>query len=92
MIKSAKKIQKEKGLANLPNRHKIYSLYTDFGRSERYPSNFINYAKRAQYIFDKISPNTNNLMLSQLKNRKKKIESALGYRIHSRIENSTNRK
>ena len=86
MIKSAKKIKKEKGLPNLPNRHKIYSLYTDFGRSERYPSNFINYVKRSQHIFDRISPSTNNLMLSQLKNRKKKIESALGYRIHSRIE------
>lgn len=89
LIKSEKKIQEEKGLPNLPNRHKIYSLYTDFGRSERYPSNFINYVKRSQHIFDRISPNTSNLMLSQLKNRKKKIESALGYRIHSRIEKSS---
>ena len=89
LIYDSKVIQKRKGLAKLPNRHKIYSLYTDFGRSNHYPSNFISYAKRAQYIFDKISPNTNNLMLSQLKNRKKKIESALGYRIHSRIEKSS---
>ena len=64
LIKSEKKIQEEKGLPNLPNRHKIYSLYTDFGRSERYPSNFINYVKRSQHIFDRISPNTSNLMLS----------------------------
>lgn len=91
LIKSAKKIQKEKGLPNLPNRHKLYSLYTDFGRSERYPSNFINYVKRSQHIFDRISPSTNNLMLSQLKNRKKKIESALGYRIHSQIEKGIDR-
>lgn len=89
IIYDSKVIQKRKGLAKLPNRHKIYSLYTDFGRSKYYPSNFISYAKRAQHIFDKISPNTNNLMLAQLKNRKKKIESALGYRIHSRIEKSS---
>ena len=92
LIYKSKSIQKNKNLTKLPNRHKIYSLYTDFGKSKYYPSNFISYAKRSQYIFDKISPSTNNLMLSQLKNRKKKIESALGYRIHSRIENSTNRK
>ena len=29
--------------------------------------------------------NTSNLMLSQLKKRKKKIEKALGYRIHSKM-------
>ena len=88
LIYDSKILQKRKGLTKLPNRHKIYSLYTDFGKSKYYRSNFISYAKRSQYIFDKISPNTNNLMVSQLKNRKKKIESALGYRIHSRIEKS----
>lgn len=88
LIYDSKILQKRKGLTKLPNRHKIYSLYTDFGKSKHYRSNFISYAKRSQYIFDKISPNTNNLMVSQLKNRKKKIESALGYRIHSRIEKS----
>ena len=89
LIYDSKVLQKRKGLTKLPNRHKIYSLYTDFGKSKYYPSNFISYAKRAQHIFDKISPNTNNLMLSQLKNRKKKIESALGYRIHSHLEKSS---
>lgn len=88
LIYKSKSIKKNKNLKKLPNRHKIYSLYTDFGKSKYYPSNFISYVKRAQHIFDKISPNTNNLMLLQLKNRKKKIESALGYRIHSRIEKS----
>lgn len=85
LIYKSKCIQRKKGLKKLPNRHKIYSLYTDFGKSKKYPSNFIKYAQRSQEIFDKISPNTSNLMLSQLKNRKKKIEKALGYRIHSKM-------
>ena len=85
LIYKSKYIQRKKGLKKLPNRHKIYSLYTDFGKSKKYPSNFIKYAQRSQEIFDKISPNTSNLMLSQLKNRKKKIEKALGYRIHSKM-------
>ena len=87
LISKSKIVQKRKSLSKLPNRHKIYSLYTDFGRSKYYPSNFITYAKRSQDIFDKLSPQTNNMMLEQLKNRKKKIEKAIGYRIHSRIEN-----
>ena len=86
LISKSKIVQKRKSLSKLPNRHKIYSLYTDFGHSKYYPSNFITYAKRSQDIFDKLSPQTNNMMLEQLKNRKKKIEKALGYRIHSRIE------
>lgn len=85
LIYKSKYIQKKKGFKKLPNRHKIYSLYTDFGKSKKYPSNFIKYAQRSQEIFDRISPNTSNLMLSQLKNRKKKIEKALGYRVHSRL-------
>lgn len=87
LISKSKVVQKRKSLSKLPNRHKIYSLYTDFGCSKYYPSNFITYAKRSQDIFDKLSPQTNNMMLEQLKNRKKKIEKALGYRIHSRMEN-----
>ncbi|EAD2074505.1 RNA-dependent DNA polymerase, partial [Listeria monocytogenes] len=47
--------------------------------------NFISYAKRAQKKFDEISPNTNNLIMNQLKNRKKKIEKMLGYKIHTKI-------
>ena len=77
--------REREGLKKIPNRHKIYSLYTDFGCSERYPSNFIDYAKRAQKLFDNISPSTTNLMLEQLKNRKKIVERELGYRIHSRL-------
>ncbi|BCK42668.1 TPA: RNA-dependent DNA polymerase [Streptococcus suis] len=85
LIQKSYVIKRRKSLKKLPNRHKIYSLYTDFGKSERYRSNFIDYAKRAQRVFDKISPNTNNLMMEQLKNRKKIIEKALKYKIHSKI-------
>lgn len=85
LILLSKKLQKKMKLKKLPNRHKIYSLYTDFGKSMKYPSNFISYAKRSQKIFDEISPATNNLMMEQLKNRKKIVEKALGYKIHSQI-------
>lgn len=85
LIHKSHVLKRRKSLKKLPNRHKIYSLYTDFGRSTLYRSNFIDYAKRAQRIFDILSPNTNNTMMEQIKNRKKIIEKALRYRIHSRI-------
>lgn len=86
LIRHAHKVKIAKKMKKLPYRHKIYSLYTDFGVSETYRSNFIDYAKRAQRIFDNISPKTKNVMMEQLKNRKKIIEKELGYRIHSKIE------
>lgn len=72
LIHKSHAIKQRKALRKLPNRHKIYSLYTDFGRSKLYRSNFIDYAKRAQKIFDNVSPNTNNIMMAQIKNRKKR--------------------
>ncbi|MDQ8766085.1 RNA-dependent DNA polymerase, partial [Streptococcus ruminantium] len=56
LIHKSHVIKQRKALKKLPNRHKIYSLYTDFGVSKLYRSNFIDYAKRAQRIFDDISP------------------------------------
>ncbi|WP_156008920.1 reverse transcriptase domain-containing protein [Streptococcus ruminantium] len=85
LIHKSHVIKQRKALKKLPNRHKIYSLYTDFGVSKLYRSNFIDYAKRAQRIFDDISPSTHNRMMEQIKNRKKIIEKALGYKIHSKI-------
>lgn len=85
LIRHAHKVKITKKMKKLPYRHKIYSLYTDFGVSETYRSNFIDYAKRAQRVFDNISPKTKNLMMEQLKNRKKIIERELGYKIHSKI-------
>lgn len=82
IIRQSRTLQKKLHLKKLPNRHLIYSLYTDFGSSSKYSSNFIKYAKRSQSIFDKYSPETKNLMLDQLKNRKKKIERYLGYNLH----------
>ncbi|GAB6713123.1 hypothetical protein BOVMAS05_18840 [Streptococcus uberis] len=82
IIRQSRTLQKKLHLKKLPHRHLIYSLYTDFGSSSKYSSNFIKYAKRSQSIFDKYSPDTKNLMLDQLKNRKKKVERYLGYNLH----------
>lgn len=38
--------------------------------------NFISYAKRSQEKFDELSPKTKNLMMHQIKNRKRKMEKA----------------
>lgn len=85
LIDTSKRIKVKKKLNYLPRRHMIYSLYTDFGYSKKYPSNFIDYVKRSQIIFDDISPNTNNLMMNQIKNRKSKLEKYLGYKTHLKI-------
>jgi len=54
--------------------------------AERRPyGNFISYAKNAQRIFDEVSPNTDNLMLKQIKNRKRKLEKKAGIKIHIKI-------
>lgn len=82
LIDYAKKIKYKKNLSKLPYRKQIYGLYTDLGIDRGEHGNFITYAKRAQKKFDEISPNTTNLMMNQIKNRKKKIEKRLGVRIH----------
>lgn len=52
----------------------IYRYYSDLGeRDNPRFGNFISYAKRCQRIFDQTSPNTNNLMMEQMKNRQKKL-------------------
>lgn len=67
----------------LPYKRKIYKLYTDFGKyRENSYGNFITYAQRAQNKFDHISPHTKNIMMQQIKNRKKIIEKKLGIKIH----------
>ena len=51
-------------------------FYTDKGAYDLKASkfgDFISYAKRSQKKFDKISPDTSNNMMKQMKNRKKKI-------------------
>jgi len=76
-------------LKKIPYRNTIYGLFTDKGfknsGNRKRRTNFIKYVKRSQSIFDEISPETNNLMLEQIKNRKKKIERLLGTRIYVRI-------
>jgi len=48
--------------------------------------NFIKYATKSQDTFDKASPFTNNIMMQQLKNRKKNIERMLGYQISIKMD------
>lgn len=85
LIAWANKIKTEKNLDKLPYRKQIYGLYTDFGLDRGKYGNFISYAKRAQESFDSLSPSTENLMMKQIKNRKKKIEKKLGVRIHTHV-------
>lgn len=74
-------VRKNKELKKLPYRKKLYNLYTDYGVNHGRHGNFISYALRAQEKFDAISPGTRNLMASQIKNRKKKIERLIKGRI-----------
>lgn len=78
----------------MPYKTQIYALYTDLGpiyhsriefEKRHGKSSFIDYAKRCQRIFDQKCPYTNNLMMNQIKNRKRIIESNLGYHLHVRI-------
>lgn len=85
LINKAKKIKHKKSLKKLPYRKKIYSLYTDLGKNQGDFGNFIKYAQRSQDIFDELSPHTHNMMMNQIKNRKKKIEKKLGVKIHTKL-------
>lgn len=85
LIEFAKVQKNKKGLTKLPYRKQIYKLYTDLGESKSGRNSFIDYAKNAQSKFDQISPNTDNLILEQIKNRKKKIEKMMGVKIHTKI-------
>lgn len=96
LIRKAHYVKRKKNLKRIPYRRKIYRYFTDLGVfPEKYNSeikldvrrygNFISYAYRCQKSFDEISPLTNNLMMQQIKNRKKYIEKRLGYRIHTKV-------
>src|SRR5699024_8116939 len=85
LIKKAKRVKGKKGLSKLPYRKKIYMLYTDLGARRRPHGNFISYVKRSQKVFDRISPSTENKMLEQIKNRKKKLEKEMGIKLHTKI-------
>lgn len=81
LIDKAKKVQHKKKLKKMPYRKQLYGLYTDMGIKRRPYGNFITYAINAQKIFDEVSPHTNNLMMQQIKNRKKKVEKKLGVKL-----------
>lgn len=81
LIEKAEKAQEKNNMKKLPYRKKIYQLYADLGIARRPFGNFITYAKRSQRKFDEISPNTNNEMMKQIKNRREKLNKMLGYRV-----------
>lgn len=85
LIARAHRVKHKRHLRRLPYRKRIYGLYTDMGLERGKYGNFISYAKRAQEGFDHISPNTKNLMMNQIKNRKKKIEKYIGFNIHTKV-------
>lgn len=85
LIDSSKKVRERKNIQELPYRKMIYSLYTDLGINRGDFGNFIAYAQRAQDTFDQLSPNTENLMMQQIKNRKKNLEKRLGIKIHTQV-------
>lgn len=82
LIDKAKIQKRKKNLLKLSYRKRIYSLYTDMGLNRKPHGNFLTYAYNAQRIFDEECKGTNNMMLDQVKNRKKKIERRMGIKIH----------
>lgn len=78
LIRKANWVKEKKQLSKIPYRKRIYKLYTDLGNN-----NLISYAERAQHTFDLISPNSQNLIIKQLKNRKRKIEKKINMKIHT---------
>lgn len=84
LILKAQMTQKRKKLNKIPYRKSLYNLYTDLGINENF-GNYITYAKKSQKVFDSISPNTNNLMMNQIKNRKKFIEQMLKIKLGIKI-------
>ena len=84
LISKANDVKKGKKLNKIPYRRQLYRLYTDYGL-DRKNGSFIYYAKRAQSSFDLISPNTKNVMMQQIKNRKRKLEKELGYRLSTKV-------
>lgn len=75
-------------MKKIPHTDIIYGVFSDRGFKPvkgRKRTNFIEYVKRSQHKFDQISPDTENVMLEQIKNRKKKLEKLLGNRVYVRM-------
>lgn len=84
LLLKAKKTQEKKNLKKLPYRKALFKLYTDLGINDGH-GNYISYAKRSQEVFDRESPDTINLMINQIKNRKRFIEKKLGVKLSIKI-------
>ncbi|MBL1225833.1 reverse transcriptase domain-containing protein [Enterococcus sp. BWR-S5] len=85
LVRRGNRIKRKKNLKKIPYRKQLYLLYTDLGTELKPYGNFISYAKRSQEKFDELSPKTKNLMMRQIKNRKRKIEKRLGIKLHVKI-------
>ncbi|EON3044353.1 reverse transcriptase/maturase family protein [Enterococcus hirae] len=75
-IRRAKNKSKVMNSKYLIGKRRIYRYFFDMGENDKLGSNFgnfISYAKRCQKKFDQISPCTENLMIDQIKNRRKKL-------------------
>ena len=98
LIKKGYMVSKSKGHSRLTFKRKIYQRYHIFGERTdikySYPKRkygtFITYAFKSKRIFDEISPSTNNLMVKQIKNHQKNINSKIQFFMGKLLENETN--
>lgn len=75
-IRAAREKSRIKKSSYLIGKRHIYRYFFDVGVRDSKGSkfgNFISYARRCQKKFDQISPLTENLMMEQIKNRRKKL-------------------
>ncbi|ARV04634.1 hypothetical protein GUJ44_05275 [Enterococcus faecalis] len=75
-IRTARAKSRIKKSSYLIGKRHIYRYFFDVGARDSRGSkfgNFISYARRCQKKFDQISPMTENLMMEQIKNRRKKL-------------------
>ncbi|QZO09263.1 reverse transcriptase/maturase family protein [Enterococcus raffinosus] len=75
-IRTAREKSRIKKSSYLIGKRHIYRYFFDEGARDSKGSkfgNFISYARRCQKKFDQISPMTENLMMEQIKNRRKKL-------------------
>ncbi|MGM0217501.1 reverse transcriptase domain-containing protein [Enterococcus sp. AZ126] len=85
LAEKAGKIQEKKELKKPPYRKMMYRVFSDKSKNrDKGFGNFITYAEKCQKEFDTLSPQTNNLMMQQIRNRRKKVEKAFGIKINQR--------
>lgn len=81
LVDKGRIVSQNKNHARLTYKRKVYQGYHQLGERTDYKYNynrrrygtFITYANKCQKIFDQISPKTDNLMKTQIKNHKRNI-------------------